>query len=103
MTLDDLRAWLKGLTDAEAVVPARVVLERLPESADHGARAPAPAPASTAPDRLLSVDEASVRLGMSKRWLYRNQSKLPFARKVGGAVRFEARGLDRWLAQRGTK
>ena len=31
MTLKEVRAWLVGLAEAEATLPARVVLERLPE------------------------------------------------------------------------
>jgi predicted DNA-binding transcriptional regulator AlpA len=49
---------------------------------------------------LLSADAAADRLGMSKVWLYRNAARLPFARKVGRSLRFDAAGIDRWLARR---
>ncbi|MBI1799986.1 MAG: helix-turn-helix domain-containing protein [Candidatus Eisenbacteria bacterium] len=53
--------------------------------------------------RLLSATEAAIRLGMSKRWLYAaaRAGKLPFARRLStAAVRFDERGLERWLEQR---
>ncbi len=34
MTLSDLREWLEVLADADASIPARVVLERLPVTSD---------------------------------------------------------------------
>lgn len=49
---------------------------------------------------LLNADAAAQRLGMSKVWLYRNANRLPFARKVGRSLRFDAAGIDRWLARR---
>jgi predicted DNA-binding transcriptional regulator AlpA len=60
--------------------------------------------ASLTPDststRLLDAEAAADRLGMSKVWLYRNAAQLPFARKVGRSLRFDADGIDRWLARR---
>ena len=60
-------------------------------------------PVSTAPEPsvgLLDTNAAAQRLGMSKVWLYRNATRLPFARKVGRSLRFDAAGIDRWLARR---
>lgn len=52
-------------------------------------------------DRLLTVDEAAARIGMEKSWLYRHGKSLPFARKLGHrSLRFDARGLERWLRER---
>jgi hypothetical protein len=60
--------------------------------------------ASSAPDpddRLLSVNEAAIRLNVNRRWLYANHHRLPFAKKLSRkALRFSERGLERWL-QRG--
>jgi len=49
-------------------------------------------------DILLTIDEASVRLGMSKDYLYRNFKTLPFAVPVGRAKRFSRQGIERYLA-----
>ena len=51
-------------------------------------------------DANLSVKEASLRLGMSKDWLYRNASRLPFTVRIGRRVLFSAQGLERWSRQR---
>ena len=51
-------------------------------------------------DENLSAEEASRRLGMSKDWLYRNASSLPFTVRIGRRVLFSARGLERWNHQR---
>ena|SRR5262245_14956508 len=47
-------------------------------------------------DGLVNVDEASQYLSMSKSWLYKNSDRLPFARKVGGSLRFDKPGMRRW-------
>jgi predicted DNA-binding transcriptional regulator AlpA len=64
--------------------------------------APAPAPpASREPDRLLSADQAAALLGVSRRWVYRRASSLPFTRRIGrGTLRFSLRGLERWREAR---
>jgi excisionase family DNA binding protein len=52
---------------------------------------------------MLTATEAAKRCGMSKRWLYAKARKreLPFARLVSArSVRFDARGMERWLARR---
>jgi len=53
-------------------------------------------------DGLVSVAEAARRTGMSRRWLYLHTRRgdLPFARRIGRAVRFSPTGIDRWLAAR---
>jgi len=51
--------------------------------------------------RLLDVDQAARRTGMSKDWLYRHAPTLPFTRWLGRTVRFDEGGLTRWLATRG--
>jgi predicted DNA-binding transcriptional regulator AlpA len=63
--------------------------------------APAPAPpAAPASDRLLDVNEAAAKLGMSRSQLYRRKD-LPFRVKVGpGQLRFSLLGIERWLRAR---
>lgn len=63
---------------------------------------PVPDPArSGGPDRMLKVGEAAERLGVDRRWLYRRAGTLPFAKKVGGHLRFSENGIARWLDLRG--
>lgn len=47
-------------------------------------------------DKLLTADEVSERLGMSKRWVYRHRKKLG-GKKLGINVRFTESGLKRYL------
>jgi excisionase family DNA binding protein len=51
-------------------------------------------------DALLTVDQASARLGVSKDWLYRRTGKLPFTVRLGRHVRYSAGGIDRYVRQR---
>jgi hypothetical protein len=48
-------------------------------------------------DGLFNADKAAEYLSVSKAWLYKNSNRLPFAKKVGGARRFDRRGMRRWL------
>ncbi len=49
-------------------------------------------------DRLLTVQEAAQRLGLTEDWLYRHYRELPFTRKVGEqTLRFSESGIDRWI------
>jgi excisionase family DNA binding protein len=48
-------------------------------------------------DRLLTIDEAATRTGLSKDQLYRRKD-LPFRVKVGPAqVRFSETGIEKWV------
>jgi excisionase family DNA binding protein len=58
-----------------------------------------PAPTVTQ-DSLLTVQEASVRLGLSCDWLYRKSRQLPFTVRVGRHLRFSSSGIDRYIRQR---
>jgi len=62
---------------------------------------PAPAPTSKHENgALLSAPEAAALLGVPIRWLYRHARGLPFTRRLGHrTLRFDARGLDRWIAK----
>ena len=51
-------------------------------------------------DRLLSVNEAARLLSVSKDWLYRRASQLPFTVRLGFHLRFSARGIARYIRAR---
>src|SRR5262245_58460395 len=46
--------------------------------------------------RNLDITEAAKRLGISKDWLYRHASELPFALKIGRRLVFDSVALERW-------
>jgi len=51
-------------------------------------------------DRLLTVDQAAERLGVTRDWL-RRRPHLPFVVKLSeGVVRYSARGIDRHITTR---
>lgn len=61
----------------------------------------ATAPVDRAVNELLTIDEAAKRLNVPTSWLYRHARDLPFSRKLGRrTLRFDARGLERWAANR---
>lgn len=64
-----------------------------------GTTGPPPA-AEDGEDRLLDVDEAAARLGVSSDWLYRRAARLPFTVRLGRTLRFSVRGLDRFIRTR---
>ena len=51
-------------------------------------------------DKLVDIKEASIKLGMSRDYLYRNFRSLPFAVAVGRAKRFSSRGIEQYLERR---
>ena len=51
-------------------------------------------------DRLLDVNEAASRLGISPRTLYDKSRDYPFTVKDGGSLRFSELGIDKWIAKR---
>jgi predicted DNA-binding transcriptional regulator AlpA len=53
--------------------------------------------------RNLDVAEAAKRLGMSRDWLYRHASELPFAVRIGRRVVFDSLALERWNRRRGER
>ena len=53
-----------------------------------------------APDTLLDVDDAAVRMGMSPGYLYRHHADLPFSRRIGRRLLFSSRGIDDYLRRR---
>jgi predicted DNA-binding transcriptional regulator AlpA len=56
------------------------------------------APASPAPDCLVTAEQAAERLAVSKDWLYRAAKDLPFTVRLGAdMLRFSAAGIDRYI------
>jgi predicted DNA-binding transcriptional regulator AlpA len=51
-------------------------------------------------DRLLDVNEAAARLGISPRTLYEKSRDYAFTVKNGGSLRFSEAGIDKWIARR---
>ena len=50
--------------------------------------------------RNLDITEAAARLGISKDWLYRHASELPFALRIGRRLVFDSVALERWNRRR---
>jgi excisionase family DNA binding protein len=52
-------------------------------------------------DRLLTIDQVAERLCVSKDWIYRNNKRLTFTRKLGPKmIRFSETDLQKWLKGR---
>lgn len=89
--LEALSELSGALARVGALVSLRLATEPLrdlKEALQAGARA----------ERLLTVQEAAQRLGLTEDWLYRNHGRLPFALKVGEqTLRFSESGLERWI------
>jgi excisionase family DNA binding protein len=78
---EDLPGLIGDLAEINAIATARLA-------------APAAAPE---PDRMLDVEEASRRMGVSKAYLYRAHKRLSFARRQGRKLLFSSAGLDTYL------
>jgi excisionase family DNA binding protein len=50
-------------------------------------------------DQLLSIDEASTRLHISKDYLYRHSKELPYARRIGRKLLFSTLEIDKYIRQ----
>jgi len=62
------------------------------------ARLLVPRPVSEASsDRLLAIDEASRKLGVSKDYLYRHREDFPFTRRMGRKLLFSSHGIETFL------
>jgi predicted DNA-binding transcriptional regulator AlpA len=60
-----------------------------------------PHKSSPSQDRLLTVEEAALRLGTSEDWLYRHAPKLPFTvRLAPRQLRFSSQGIAKYLHRR---
>jgi predicted DNA-binding transcriptional regulator AlpA len=63
----------------------------------------APMPADTGGDRLLEVDQAALKTGLTRTALYRRRD-LPFKVRIGPKqVRFSADGIERWIRAKTAK
>lgn len=51
-------------------------------------------------DRLLTVEEAARKLGVSEDWIYRRARTLPFVVRLGARLRCSEQGIERWCRQR---
>lgn len=51
-------------------------------------------------DHLVDRKEAAKLLDVSEPWLYANWKRLPFARKVGNALKFSYAGIQKYIAKR---
>ncbi len=99
----DLAARLHDLADRIAdLEPARVAGEletlKLEVIFSTAAMSTAPATKGHGDDRLLKVDEAAERLGVTEDWL-RRRPDLPFVLKLSdGVVRYSSRAIDQYIA-----
>ena len=65
------------------------------------AKLPATQSSLAADDRLLTVEEASQKLGVTKDYLYRHADHFPFTVRVGPRqLRFSLHGMERYIRQR---
>ena len=97
------------MTDLAALV-ARADLAELPELIGEleAARArawarlttPAPPKAPAGPEVNISVTEAARRLGVSKDWIYKNATALPFVARIGTRVVCSAPHVERFRTAR---
>ena len=110
-----LRAWLEVLADVEAFIPARQVLDRLPDDGQETPSDPDPIEmATTWRERLwlvpgetrLGVNEVAEAMNKSRSWIYRHTSQkalrefgaspLPH-RILEGSLTFVAGELRTWI------
>ena len=67
-------------------------------------RPPSPQRSLASEDRLLTVEEASRKLGLTKDYLYRHADHFPFTVRVGPRhLRFSLHGMERYIRQRTTR
>lgn len=90
----DLPELAADLGRALGAVMARVTLSTIPAT-------PVTSQQGGETAVLLTVEQAAERLGVARTWLYRHAASLPFTRKLGHrTLRFDAAGLQKWVAQR---
>jgi hypothetical protein len=83
---DRLPALVAQLAAAQAAAAARLL-------------APPPKPPA-APEVNISVAEAARRLGVSKDWIYKNATSLPFVARIGTRVVCSAPHVERFRTSR---
>jgi len=82
---EDLPRLLGDLEEVRATALARLI---------------PPVPVQRPPDELLGVEEAALRLGVSRDYLYHNHKRLPFTRRMGRSLRFSAHGIQTYIRGR---
>src|SRR5262245_2766804 len=89
---DQLPEAIGALEAAKARAWARLTTPAVPGAEPHG----------SSDGAALDVAEVARRTGMSVPWLYREAraGRLPFARRLGRRLVFDAAGLTRWLGRR---
>jgi len=101
--LESVRAAAQEALVSGELVDFLTELERVRlELVVAAAKAPRFEPAAQAeePNRLLSVEEAARRIGMSRWWVRENKDALPVVRLGGGRYRFSEKGIERWIDRR---
>ena len=86
----ELPQLIGELEAARAVAWARLTAPAVDKQSD----------ASAEEARNLDIIEAATRLGISKDWLYRHASELPFALRIGRRLVFDSVALERWNRRR---
>jgi len=64
------------------------------------ARLAIPVQSAAMTDKLIGVEEASLRLGISKAFLYRNSARFEFTRRIGRKLCFSSVGIDQYIRAR---
>lgn len=106
MTRSDAIAAVRAAASeacAEGQLPAFLAeLEKVRSEAILSAvvRRPSPVPVQKSPGRVLTVEEASKRLGRSASWIYRHKAILPVTRFPTGGFGFDESALERWIEGR---
>ena len=87
--------------DATVTVPVSWVLslsDGLTDTPEVGTLRSDPPPPTGA--QLITVKEASDRLGLAVSWIYRQRASLPFTVRVGSrSLRVDVSKLERWIAR----
>jgi excisionase family DNA binding protein len=97
---DELQFALRAARDLPAEELPRLLGEIEEVRCTAMARLATPAPVQSAgSDELLSVEEASRRLGVSKDYLYRHGSEFPFTRRMGRKLLFSSLGIEKHIKQ----
>jgi len=89
--------WEQLLREAAAVQCTLVAHPPSAASGENSGRAST----SEADDKMLTVEEAAIRLRRSKRWLYRHSKQLPFVKRISSrSLLVSEHGLQKWLDRR---
>jgi hypothetical protein len=83
------------LREAAAVQSTLTAYLPLAESGESSASAP------EAENKMLTVEEAAIRLRRSRRWIYRHAKQLPFVKRISArSLLISEHGLQKWLDRR---